>query len=85
MCTNYTDSQYFSVQLRLSFQVLQPQADEQYTDNVEDDCHSMKEISSLEDRLENTSLEQSDTTQTENSLKVIVPQADFMLGIAGRY
>ena len=73
------------MQLRLSFQVLPPQADEQCTDNVEDDCHSMKEISSLEDRLENISLEQSDTTQTENSLKVIVPQADFMLGIAGRY
>ena len=75
-----------SVKLRLSFPELPTQRDKTRTTEKLKDDKSVNETASLEQMAENITLAGPDEkSEDENLFKVVVPQADFMLGIAGRY
>ena len=74
------------VQSRLKFQVT-PDAltDEVSSENIETVDEPMTEVG-VEEKMKNIPLP-SDvlSTDSEDKSKVVVPKADYMLGIAGRY
>ena len=75
----------FLVQSRLSFPIDPIQDEETSTKILKEAQEASKDTSSLEDRMKDISLpDKKEVVNTdEKSINVVVPQADFMLGIAG--
>ena len=74
---------FSSVQSRLSFKVF-PVPDEVTAPKQLKSCDEPVKEASLENMMENIPFPSKDTpTEVKEPVKVAVPQADFMLGIAG--
>ena len=74
---------FFAVQSRLSFSVFPVQDEETSIMKLKAVGEPEKE-GSLENKMENMSFPSKDASKNEKEpTKVMVPQADFMLGIAG--
>ena len=75
---------FFAVQSRLSFSVFPVQDEETSIMKLKAVGEPEKE-GSLENKMENMSFPSKDASKNEKEpTKVMVPQADFMLGIAGK-
>ena len=74
------------MQSRLSFQVLPSEStDKDSSKNTEALDEPIKE-EGVEEKMKNIPLPSDElSTNSEDQLKVVVPQADYMLGIAGEY
>ena len=74
------------VQSRLSFQILPNITTEEATSENTIAIDEPMNEAGVEEKIKNISLPSDESsTNSEDKLKVLVPQADYMLGIAGNY
>ena len=74
---------FILVQSRLSFQVLPTLPEDATSGDLEAVDELSKELG-VEEKMKNVPLPSDDSSNnSENRVKVLVPQADYMLGIAG--
>ena len=75
---------FILVQSRLSFQVLPTLPEDATSGDLEAVDELSKELG-VEEKMKNVPLPSDDSSNnSENRVKVLVPQADYMLGIAGK-
>ena len=81
----FTFSSFVPVQSRLSFQVLPTSATEETSGEKTETLDEALKEEGVEQQIKDISLlSNAPSGNTEETLKVSVPQADYMLGIAGK-